>query len=51
MGVNYATNKFLSEEHTGVNVPLLSNTVGKGLVPAMVSQHEIFDIIKSHLLK
>ena len=51
MGVNYATNNFLSEEHTGVNVPLLSNAVGQGLVPAMVTQPEIFDIIKSHLLK
>ena len=28
MGVNYATNDFFSEEHTGVNVPLLSNAVG-----------------------
>jgi alkaline phosphatase len=51
MGVNYATNDFFSEEHTGVNVPLLSNAVGQGLVPAMVTQPEIFDIIKSHLLK
>lgn len=51
MGVNYATNDFFSEEHTGVNVPLLSNDVGQGLVPAMVTQPEIFDIIKSHLLK
>ena len=49
--VNYATNNFFSEEHTGVNVPLLSNAVGQGLVPAMVTQPEIFDIIKSHLLK
>jgi alkaline phosphatase len=51
MGVNYATNDFFSEEHTGVNVPLLSNAVGQGLVPAMVTQPEIFDIIKNHLLK
>ncbi|MBT7751200.1 MAG: alkaline phosphatase [Porticoccaceae bacterium] len=51
MGVNYATNDFFSEEHTGVNVPLLSNSVGQGLVPAMVTQPEIFDIIKNHLLK
>jgi alkaline phosphatase len=51
MGVNYATNDFFSEEHTGVNVPLLSNDVGQGLVPAMVTQPEIFDIIKNHLLK
>jgi len=51
MAVNYATNDFVSEEHTGVNVPLLSNSVGRGLVPAMVTQPEIFDIIKSHLFK
>ena len=51
MAVNYATNDFVSEEHTGVNIPLLSNDVGRGSVPAMVTQPEIFDIIKSHLLK
>ena len=51
MAVNYATNDFVSEEHTGVNIPLLSNDVGQGSVPAMVTQPEIFDIIKSHLLK
>jgi alkaline phosphatase len=50
MAVNYATNDFVSEEHTGVNIPLLSNDVGQGSVPAMVTQPEIFDIIKSHLL-
>ncbi len=51
MAVNYATNDFVSEEHTGVNIPLLSNDVGQGSVPAMLTQPEIFDIIKSHLLK
>ena len=51
MAVNYATNDFVSEEHTGVNIPLLSNDVGQGSVPAMVTQPEIFDIIKSHLFK
>ena len=51
MAVNYATNDFVSEEHTGVNIPLLSNDVGQGSVPAMVTQPEIFDIINSHLLK
>jgi len=51
MAVNYATNDFVSEEHTGVNIPLLSNDVGQGSVPAMVTQPEIFNIIKSHLLK
>ena len=51
MAVNYATNDFVSEEHTGVNIPLLSNDVGQGSIPAMVTQPEIFDIIKSHLLK
>ena len=51
MAVNYATNDFVSEEHTGVNIPLLSNDVGQGSVPAMVTQPEIFDIIKSNLLK
>jgi len=50
MTVNYATNNFVSEEHTGVNVPLLSNSVGVGKIPGMITQPEIFDIIKDYLI-
>jgi len=49
--VNYATNDFPAEEHTGTNVPLFSNDVGLGRVPPMVTQPEIFDIMKDYLMK
>ena len=49
MTVNYATNNFVSEEHTGVNVPLLSNSNGVGRIPAMLTQPEIFTIVKDYL--
>ncbi len=50
LSVNYATNDFPSEEHTGTNVPLFSNDVGLGKVPPMVTQPEIFELMKRHLL-
>jgi alkaline phosphatase len=49
LAVNYATNDFKLEEHTGVNVPLFSNAVGHGLVPSMVTQPEIFEIMVEYL--
>lgn len=49
--VNYATNDFLAEEHTGTNVPLFSNKEGLGNVPAMLTQPEIFNIMKDYLMK
>lgn len=49
LSVNYATNDFPSEEHTGTNVPLFSNHVDLGKVPPMVTQPEIFELMKSHL--
>jgi alkaline phosphatase len=49
MAVNYATNDFAIEEHTGVNVPLFANKAGLGLVPAMVAQPQIFELMKSYL--
>ncbi len=49
MAVNYATNGFMMEEHTGTQVPLLANEVGTGKVPAMVSQPEIYDLMIEHL--
>ena len=47
--VNYATNDFISAEHTGVNVPVFTNMVGRDLVPAMITQPEIFEIMKDYL--
>ena len=49
MGVNYATNDFIMEEHTGVNVPLFSNSVGVGLVPNMLAQPQIFELTRDYL--
>jgi len=50
MAINYATNDFVAGEHTGVTVPLLSNNVGVGIVPSMMTQPEIFGLIKDYLL-
>ena len=49
MGVNYATNNFSYEEHTGVNVPLFANEQGVGRVPLMVTQPQIFEIARDYL--
>ncbi len=47
MTVNYATNSFLSEEHTGVSVPVLTNSAGP--FPTMLTQPGLFDIMAQHL--
>ena len=49
MAVNYATTNFIMEEHTGANVPLFSNEVGRDLVPSFVQQPDIFTIMLKHL--
>lgn len=49
LAVNYATNSFRLEEHTGVNVPVYANRAGHGRVPSMVTQPEIFDIMVEFL--
>ncbi len=49
MGVNYATNNFLYEEHTGTHVPVFSNSEGVGRVPTMITQPEIFEIAREYL--
>jgi alkaline phosphatase len=46
MAVNYATNDFVMEEHTGVNVPLFSNAVG---LPTMLTQPKIFELSRDYL--
>ena len=50
MAMNYATNEFQAEEHTGVNIPLLANEQGQGLVPSFLLQSDIYGIIKNYLL-
>jgi alkaline phosphatase len=49
MAVNYATNEFMLEEHTGVNVPLFANDAGREIVAPMLAQPEIFTIMRTHL--
>jgi alkaline phosphatase len=49
MAVNYASNNFQAEEHTGATVPLVSNTEGQGLIPAFVQQPQIFTITRDYL--
>jgi alkaline phosphatase len=49
MAVNYATNDFIMEEHTGANVPVFVNAAGVGLVPNMLEQPRIFQISRDFL--
>jgi alkaline phosphatase len=49
LSVNYATNDFMMEEHTGAQVPLMANEVGRDLVPGMVTQPEIYGLMVEHL--
>jgi len=47
--VNYATNNFSHEEHTGANVPVFANREGLGIVPSFIQQSEIFTISRNYL--
>lgn len=54
MGINYATNEFNYEEHTGVNVPLFANKNikdqnGKDMITGLIQQKDIFTISKMYL--
>lgn len=49
IAVNYATNDFFAEEHTGVQVPLLANGVGRGRVPGMLTQPQLFGLMTDYL--
>lgn len=51
LAVNYATNNFAYEEHTGANVPLFANSKGLGRVPTMVTQPQLFEIIRDYLFE
>jgi alkaline phosphatase len=49
MAVNYATNNFIMEEHTGAAVPLFSNSEGVGRIPPFIQQSQIFEITREYL--
>ncbi len=49
MAINYATNNFIMEEHTGAAVPLFSNSEGVGRIPPFLQQSQIFDITRDYL--
>lgn len=49
LGVNYASNSFPYEEHTGTQVPLFANAAAAGRVPSMVTQPQIYEIMSDFL--
>jgi alkaline phosphatase len=49
MSINYATNNFRYEEHSGASVPLLSNGEGLGRIPAYLVQPAVFSIMRDYL--
>lgn len=51
LAVNYATNNFPYEEHTGVSVPLFANAAGVDMIPPMVTQPDIFTIMSRFLFE
>ena len=49
MVVNYATNNFVMEEHTGANVPVFGNETAVGLVPPFTRQPDLFRLMRDYL--
>jgi len=49
MAVNYATNNFKLEEHTGAAVPLFGSDDSRGLIPPFIQQPQIFAIVREYL--
>jgi alkaline phosphatase len=49
--VNYGTSDFFTEEHTGVSVPLMANKVALGRLPSMISQPQVFNIVRDYLIE
>jgi len=49
MAVNYATNDFPLEEHTGVQVPIFANELGREVIAPVIAQPDLFGIVKAHL--
>ena len=49
MAINYATNNFSAEEHTGANVPIFGNQEAIGRVPTFLTQPQIFAVMRDYL--
>lgn len=49
MAINYATNDFFAEEHTGVAVPVYGNDVAVGIVDPFITQPDLFHLMAKHL--
>ncbi len=49
LAINYATNDYILEEHTGAQVPLMANEIGQGQIPSMLTQPEIYEVMVKHL--
>jgi alkaline phosphatase len=49
MAINYATNGFAVEEHTGTAVPIFTNEVGRALLPPTITQPELFGLMTDYL--
>jgi alkaline phosphatase len=54
MAINYATNEFSHEEHTGVNIPLfanknINNKNGEPLITPLIQQKDIFTMVSTYL--
>lgn len=49
LGVNYATNDFGYEEHTGASVPLYGNAEARERVAPFLRQPELFGIMRDYL--
>jgi len=54
LSINYATNDFSYEEHTGVNVPFFANqqvknAQGEDMITALIKQPDVFEISKTFL--
>ena len=51
LAVNYATNNFAYEEHTGANVAVFANREGIGRVPTMLTQPELFALMRDYIVQ
>ena len=49
MRINYATNNFESEEHTGANVPLFANEAARDYVGTYMRQQDVFEAMARFL--
>lgn len=49
MRINYATNNFVSEEHTGANVPLFANSPKGVVIPTFMRQRDLYALMVNYL--